>query len=87
MSCSSSLLSYLFLAQIDCLQLILDLEYTSTFVALAFSKELFKLFMQTYIDIVKNQTIIQALPDIIPVPIKLKDQSLKANCPDMPFWK
>ena len=60
---------------------------TATSASPVSTKELFKLLLRTYMDIVKNQAQVQA-PVQIPAPlVEPKKQSLKAYFPDLYFKK
>ena len=51
----------------------------------ASTEELFKLFMQTYMDIVKNQAHVQAPVQVSTTPVEPKKQPLKACFPNLYF--
>ena len=80
------------LSSLSCSSLALTnaLEPTPTLVTSASPpsiEELFKLFMQTYMDTVKNQTQVQALVQVPPPQVEPKEKPLKVHFLDLYFGK
>lgn len=84
---SSNSLSFGFQGPMDNLQSTSGLKLIPTTFMPTSTKKPFKIFMQTYIDIVKNQATVKAQALTMLVSIKSKKQPLKAGFPDIYFKK